>query len=363
MIDQLELSTYEVPTDAPEADGTLAWKKTVLVVVEVCSGRGGPRGLGYTYANAAAAHVIHDALEKVVVGSDEMATERTYERMVQRVRNVGQVGIAAMALSAVDVALWDLKAKLLGVPLYRLLGAARDAVAVYGSGGFTSYDDARLASQLAGWAGEGLRMVKMKIGGDVREEVARVRTARDAIGDEVELFVDANGAYAPKEALRMAEALAPFDVRWFEEPVSSDDLAGLRLVRERAPVCMDVAAGEYAWGPLDADRMLAAEAVDVLQVDVTRVGGVSGFARVAAIADARGVPLSAHCAPALHVHLGCALPRVRHLEWFHDHVRIERMLFDGAPVPESGRVRPDPTRPGHGLDLRRADAKRFALAG
>jgi L-alanine-DL-glutamate epimerase-like enolase superfamily enzyme len=360
LIEDLHVTTYSVPTDGPESDGTLAWRNTEVVVVEVEAG--GMRGLGYTYAHAAAGKLVDTVLREVLVGGDELATERLYERMTQAVRNLGHVGLGAMAVSAVDIALWDLKGKLLGQPLFRLLGAARDAVPVYGSGGFTSYDDARLASQLGRWASDGMRFVKMKIGGCVPDEADRVKVARDAIGPKAELFVDANGAYAPKEALRVAEMLAEYDVRWFEEPVSSDDLEGLAFVRDRAPACMDIAAGEYGWEPRYFERMLAARAVDVLQIDATRAGGVTGFMRAAALADAHAVPLSTHCAPAIHAQVGCAAARVRHLEWFYDHVRIERILFDGAVAERGGLARPDPSRPGLGLELRRSDARRYAVA-
>jgi len=187
-----------------------------------------------------------------------------------------------------------------------------------------------------------------------------VRAARAAIGGGCQLFVDANGAYTVKQAISQAEDFAESGVAWFEEPVSSDDLDGLRLVRDRAPAGMDVAAGEYGYDPFYFRRMLDAGAVDVLQADATRCGGVSGCIAAHALCDGRGLPLSAHCAPALHVHLGCALDRVRHIEYFHDHQRIERMLFDGTTVPRDGLLSPDLERPGLGLELRRADAARFA---
>jgi L-alanine-DL-glutamate epimerase-like enolase superfamily enzyme len=280
--------------------------------------------------------------------------------MLGAVRNLGSRGICATAISAVDVALWDLKARLLGAPLVVLLGADRATVPIYGSGGFTSYTAERLTEQLAGWVErDGCAWVKMKIGSRPEDDLRRVEQARAAIR-AAGLFVDANGAYARKQALRFADEFAALGVSWFEEPVSSDDLAGLRLVRDRAPAEIEIAAGEYGYDLPYFRHMLEAGAVDVLQADATRCGGVTGFLRAAAVADAHMMPLSAHTAPALHLHVCCAAPRVRHVEWFHDHVRIERMLFDGAPRPERGLVRPDLSRPGHGLDFKRADAARLA---
>src|SRR5918996_131588 len=268
--------------------------------------------------------------------------------MVGAVRNLGRQGIAANAIAAVDVALWDLKARLLDLPLASLLGAYRDAVPVYGSGGFTSYPIERLQAQLAGWVGQGIRMVKMKVGSEPRADPGRVRAAREAIGPHAELFVDANGAYDRKRALAFAEQFAGHGVSWFEEPVSSDDLAGLRLMRDRAPAGMDITAGEYGYDLHYFRRMIEAGAVDVLQPDATRCLGVTGFIDAAALCRCNGLPLSAHTAPAIHLHLCCAAETARHLEYFHDHVRIEEMLFEGAQKPHHGRLRPDLSRPGLG---------------
>ncbi len=252
------------------------------------------------------------------------------------------------------------KARLLDMSLLSLLGEVRPAVAAYGSGGFTSYSDERLARQLSGWAEAGLRDVKMKVGREPEQDAKRVELARNAIGPHVGLFVDANGAYSVKQALRLSKDFAQARVSWFEEPVSSDDLEGLRLMVERAPANMEIAAGEYGYDAWYFRRMLAAGAVDVLQADATRCGGISGFLRAEALAEAFMTPLSAHTSPTLHAHLGCACKCVRNVEYFHDHARIEPMLFDGALVPVDGRLAPDPGRPGLGLELKAADSEQFA---
>jgi L-alanine-DL-glutamate epimerase-like enolase superfamily enzyme len=248
----------------------------------------------------------------------------------------------------------------LGLPLVSLLGQVRRGATVYGSGGFTSYSDQQLADQLCGWAEQGIRAVKMKIGREPARDSGRVRTARESIGEGIELYVDANGAYGRKQALTMAESFDSLDVTWFEEPVSSDDLDGLRLLRDRAPSHMDIAAGEYGYDIFYFHRMLAAGAVDVQQADVTRCGGITAFLQIAALCQANNIPLSAHTAPALHTHVACAVTPFKNLEYFHDHVRIERMLFDGLPQLLQGELRPDLSRPGCGLELKRADAEQFA---
>jgi len=199
-------------------------------------------------------------------------------------------------------------------------------------------------SILRRWA-SGVSGVKMKIGRHPADDLDRVFAARQAIDSDAELFVDANGAYTRKQALAFAEASVELGMRRFEEPVSSDNLEGLRLLRDRAPAGMDIAAGEYGYDLYYFRRMLEAGAVDVLQADVTRYGGVSGFLRVAALCQAHGIPLSAHTAPALHGHPCCSLAPVCHVEYFHDHVRIGHLLFDGAPTPLDGILYPDLSRP------------------
>jgi L-alanine-DL-glutamate epimerase-like enolase superfamily enzyme len=356
---KIHVEAYEIPTDFPESDGTLKWTKTTLVLTEISAG--GHTGIGYTYADLATATFIRTFLAEKIMGQNAMAISSIWNSMLHEARNLGTTATVAMAVSAVDCALWDLKARIFDVSLAMLLGPVRAAVPVYGSGGFTSYSIEQLQQQLSGWAEQGIPRVKMKVGRDPAADPERVKAAREAIGPGVELFVDANGGYSRKQALRMAEQFAAFDVSWFEEPVVADDLAGLHLVRDRAPAGMDIAAGEYGYDLGYFDRMLEAQAVDVLQADVTRCSGITCFLEVAALSEARHLPLSAHCAPAEHVQLGCAARPLKHIEYFHDHVRIERMLFDGVPEVVNGELRPDLSRPGCGLEFKRADARRFRL--
>ena len=359
-VERITVSAYRVPTDVPmESDGTLEWSSTTLVLVEVQAA--GVTGIGYTYADTATAALIHDTLAAVVCRTDAMTNGKTWAAMVASVRNLGRPGIAAMAISAVDTGLWDLKAKLLGVPLVTLLGGVRDTVPVYGSGGFTSYSVEQLRDQLGGWVGDGITRVKMKIGRDAKADVRRVAAARAAIGDDAELFVDANGAYPRKVALAQAERFVASAVSWFEEPVYHLDLAGLRLCRDRAPATMEISVGEYGYDPVDFVHMITAGAADVLQADASRCEGITGLMLVDALCEAHNLPLSTHCAPSLHAHPACAAKRVRHVEYFHDHVRIERMFFDGVLAPAGGELRPDLSRPGFGLEFKHADAAPYAV--
>jgi L-alanine-DL-glutamate epimerase-like enolase superfamily enzyme len=359
-VTDLTATVYVIPTDAPEADGTLTWSETTMVLVTARAG--GELGSGWTYAAAAARGVVADVLAGVVVGRSAFDVTGAAEAMARAVRNIGREGIAAMAISAVDVALWDLKARLLGLPVASLLGRVREEVLVYGSGGFTSYDAARTREQLTGWVEQdGIPRVKIKIGeswgGNERRDLERIALAREVIGPEAELYVDANGGYTVGQAVRVAGRMADYGVTWFEEPVSSQDTAGLAAIRSQ--VRPDVAAGEYSWSLADSARLIAAGAVDCLQLDVTRCGGMTEFLRGAALAAAHNLQVSAHCAPSLHAHVGVATPNLRHVEYFHDHQRIERMLFDGTLDPQGGALVPDPDQPGLGLQLRTADAEHY----
>ncbi|MFF8945622.1 enolase C-terminal domain-like protein [Streptomyces sp. NPDC014864] len=363
VVERVDTAVFTVPTDAAEADGTLSWDSTTLVLATVRCGD--VTGLGWTYAPAATARVIDDLLTGVVTGSPAWDVPGTNEAMRRAVRNAGLPGVAAQAIAAVDIALWDLKARLLGLPLVRLLGAAREDVPVYGSGGFTTYDDERLERQLRGWAEEeGIPRVKIKIGESWgrREERDRRRVgrARAVIGDRADLYVDANGAYDAKQAVRVGRALADQGVTWFEEPVSSDHLTTLALIRGQ--LALDVAAGEYGYTLPYFEHMLAAGAVDCLQADATRCGGITVWLRVAALAEAHGIAVSGHCAPHAHAHAAAAVPNLRHLEWFHDHVRIERLLFDGCLGPDGGTVAPGADgAPGLGLTLATGRARTYRV--
>jgi L-alanine-DL-glutamate epimerase-like enolase superfamily enzyme len=323
---------------------------------------GDSAGIGYTYADATAATIATALIEKYCVGVDAMQTNAIFTSMRWAQRNYGREGIGATALSAVDMALWDLKARLLQVSLAGLLGPCRDAAPVYGSGGFTTYSDEQLRRQLSGWVEQGITRVKMKVGTHPEQDPHRVSVARNAIGDRAELFMDANGALSCTQAVAFAHMVAAKEnVIWFEEPVSSDDLHGMRFVREHVPAGMDIAAGEYGWDAMYLRRMIESGAVDVIQADATRCGGVTGFMDVVALADAHPIPVSAHCGPTIHMHLACAARPLRHVEYFHDHVRIESMLFDGfRPAAGDGMMHPDFSRPGLGIEFKEKDAEQFA---
>lgn len=356
-LESCRVGAFRIPTDAPESDGTLEWEHTTLVVVEVSGGRS--RGLGFTYGHSSLRGLIADGFDHVLRGKHGLAIEAATHGLNAHFRNEGQGGASAMAISALDIALWDLKAKELGLPLVSLLGPVRDSLPVYGSGGFTSYSNAQLRRQFEGWREKGIIRFKMKVGRNPAADESRIREAREVVG-EGELMIDANSAYSRAQARLLGERYAKeFGVCWLEQPLSPDDLDGLRFLREQMPAGLEIADGEYGYGLDYFRRALSAQAIDVAMADATRCGGVTGFLKVAHLCEAWMIPMSSHCAPSIHLAVGCAAEPMRHAEYFHDHERIERMFFDGVQPVVGGTLSPDLTVAGHGLNFKWSDAERY----
>jgi L-alanine-DL-glutamate epimerase-like enolase superfamily enzyme len=353
------VQAFTIPTESRESDGTASWDSTTIVTVELQAGS--HTGIGYAYAHEAAAKVAEYLVQREVLSTDVFSIPETHLRMDRAVRNMGRPGLVSSAISAIDNCLWDLKARVLNLPLLHLLGPARLQVTAYGSGGFTSYSDEQLINQMSNWASEGFSCVKMKIGREPERDVHRIKEVQKALQGKAKLYVDANGAYHPKTALEKSREYGDLGVVWFEEPVSSDDRAGLRFVREHCPAGICVAAGEYAYVPDDFRELIQAHSVDVLQADGTRCGGVSNFLMASDVCEMFHLPLSAHTAPSLHATLCCALSPAMNVEYFFDHYRIEQMIFEGAIPARNGMLTPDLTRPGLGLELKQADAAKFRV--
>ncbi len=350
---------FTIPTDQPESDGTAKWDATTVVLVEISAG--GRTGLGYAYANIAAAQVAKELIEECLPGENAFDIPRLHSKLDRAVRNWGRPGLISSGISAIDICLWDLKARLLDRPLVAVLGRMRDSIPAYGSGGFTSYTEKQLVDQLAGWASQGMRSVKMKIGREPDKDVERVAAVEKALAGKAELFVDANGAYTRKQALHKSRQFGDLGVTWFEEPVTSDDRVGLHLMVEHAPPIVRIAAGEYIYVLDDARLLLEAQAVDVLQCDVTRCGGVTNFIKIGDACEIDHFPFSAHTSPSIHATLCCSVVSAINVEYFHDHARIERMIFDGAIEPVKGNLQPDSSCPGLGLALKKSDAEKFQV--
>ncbi len=353
------IAAFTIPTDQPESDGTADWDSTTILIVQLSAA--GIKGLGYSYCNLAAAYVARDLIQKEILHRDACGIPALHSALDRQVRNWGRPGLVSNAISAIDTCLWDLKARLLGQPLIKLLGQVREAIPAYGSGGFTSYTEKELIRQLTGWASEGFECVKMKIGRDPGMDVARVTAVQKALKEQAQLYVDANGAYDRQQALHKSRQFGELGVTWFEEPVPSDDRMGLHFLVERAPEVMKIAAGEYIYVLDDARLLLDEQAVDVLQCDVTRCGGITNFRKIGELCEISHYPYSAHTAPSIHATLCCSIVPAMNVEYFHDHARIEHMIFDGAATPVKGMLKPDSSRPGFGLELKRADAQKYQV--
>lgn len=358
-IKKLDVSAYKIPTDAPEADGTIQWNSTTLVLVEIEAAN--KKGIGYSYADESAAILIERTLKELVLHKNGLDIQGINSFLTQQIRNSGTCGITMMAISSIDNALWDLKAKIFDVPLCKLIGQVKESMLIYGSGGFTSYNKKQLQQQFSNWQEQGIQYMKMKVGTHPEKDVQRIKEAREVLDSDVRLMIDANGAYLAKQALQKANEVLKYNVVWFEEPVSSDDLEGLQFIREHAPAQMNIAAGEYGYNLPYFEAMLRAKAVDVLQADATRCGGITGFLKAGFLAEAHQLPFSSHCAPALHLHAAVCLPSFFISEYFHDHVRIEQMLFDRVPNVENGVIRPDLSSPGFGFAFKHRDAEKYKL--
>jgi L-alanine-DL-glutamate epimerase-like enolase superfamily enzyme len=346
-----------IPTEAAESDGTLEWNSTTMVLVQLCAD--GKWGLGYTYCQQSAVPLIESLLQQHVAGQNLLELPRLWGNLTRAVRNNGRQGISAMAISAIDNALWDLKAKILKISMTDLLGRCREQVEVYGSGGFTSQTLPELQQQMQSWKSQGIRCFKMKVGTHPDQDAKRVHFVRECIGPKAALMVDANEAYDPVLALQLAAEFAQDQVSWFEQPVRCTDFNAMHELRQHLPTGMRLATGEYIYELAQVTNLLRMRSADVIQLDVTRCQGVTGFLKAAAVCEAFDIPISSHCAPALHVALGCALPGMQRLEYFYDHARLENLIFDGVPQVQDGFLKPDASALGFGLILKTEDIKRW----
>jgi D-arabinonate dehydratase len=313
----------------------------------------GLEGLGVGGGAMSAKVLIESSLKPLLIGQDPLAIEKLWDDMFWQVRGVGRKGIAFCAISAVDTALWDLKAKFFNVPLYKLLGAYTDTVPIYGSGGWTHFNLDELLAEQTGYVEQGMKSVKMKVGKDFgrseREDIERLAAVRAAVGDDIEVLIDANNGYYAKQAIRMAREFEPYHVGWFEEPVLADDIDCLAAVA--AAIDIPVATGEHEYTKFGFRDLIARGGADIVQPDIGRVGGVTEWLKVAHLAHAFNLPVAPHAYQVIHLHVACAIPNLRIVEYLGIVEEFDKIVYTEFPQPKEGMWSPDPDKPGLGLAL------------
>ena len=313
----------------------------------------GFEGFGLGQANPGVREVIENDLKDLLINQDPFNIEKLWDDMFWRVRGYGRKGVAFCALSAVDIGLWDLKAKALGLPLYRLLGPYRDSVPIYGSGGWTNFTVDELIAETTEWVEQGINRVKIKVGKDFgqseREDIQRVAAVRRSLGDDVAIYIDANNGYYPKQAIYMAKEFEQLQVGWFEEPVLADDIEGLARIAHATSI--PVATGEHEYTKFGFRELIARGGADIVQPDVGRVGGVTEWMKVAHMAHGFNLPVAPHGVQLVHLHLCCATPNLKVVEYLKTAHESDLIWYTEFPEHKNGMWAPYPDRPGLGLEL------------
>ncbi len=353
-IKRVDVHLVASPVRAGFADATRKVETVGYTIVRVTTDQG-LEGVGVTYhevgGEATRSLIAHDIAPRLA-GRDPFETEALWAEFYAYLRGAGRKGLAFCALSAVDIALWDLKGKILGMPLYRLLGGNNPMVAVYASGGWTSFSDDELAANSKAKIERGYSIVKVKVGVEggrnPRRDLRRIRMVRAAIGPDAGLLLDANNCWDAATAIQFANNVRDCDIMFFEEPVFADDIPG--LARFRRGTDIPLATGEHEYTKFGVRDLVLHEAVDVVQVDVTRVGGYTEVLKVLAITQAWNLKFAPHAMEHLHLHLVAAAPNAMFVERLDIFEKITGEVFTNAPVPKDGTME-IPDRPGLGLDL------------
>ncbi|MCL2035126.1 MAG: mandelate racemase/muconate lactonizing enzyme family protein [Oscillospiraceae bacterium] len=349
---QVHLAVHPVADGV--ADATRRVETIGFLVVRLTTDQG-LEGIGVTYhevGGEAVSDLITRNMAPGLIGRSPFETEKIWCEMCAYLRGVGRKGLMFCALSAIDNALWDLKGKILGLPLYRLLGGAERMVPVYASGGWTSYDDGKLLEEVSSMLSKGYTHIKIKVGVDggknPQRDLQRVRKVREMIGDQIVLMLDANNCWDAATAVKFADAVKECDILFLEEPVFADDIPGLR--RYRRSSCIPLATGEHEYTKYGARDLVLAEAADIIQMDAARVGGYTEMLKIAAITQAWNLRFAPHAMEHLHMHLVSAYSHMPFLERLMLYEEVTGKLYKNAPVPVNGYLE-IPEKPGFGLEL------------
>jgi len=349
-IADVQVDQFRIPLPTPLTDsthGTMTHFEVVTVRVR-CDG--GAEGLGYTYTVGRGGSAIRALLETELVpfliGKDDRHIDQLWDEMWWLLHYVGRGGIVTFAISAVDIALWDMKGRVAGDPLYRMLGGHSDRVLAYNGGIDLHMSAGELAAQMKDLLDRGFRAIKIKIGRkELSEDIERVAAVRNTLGPDIPLMVDANMALTVDEAIRAARALSQYDVYWFEEPTVPHDVEGhVRILKEGG---VPIATGENLHTIYEFEKMMAAGGVSFPEPDVSNIGGVTGWMNVARMAAKFGLPVTSHGVQELHVHLLAAVPNTSLLE-AHGFV-LTPFLRHSLEMEDGYAIAPD--RPGHGVEF------------
>ena len=359
-IREIETTVVSVPVRYPIRSAVRAADEVINVLVEVLTDEGASGVAyvaGFTRGKAAAVVAMIGDFATVLQGTDATQIGAAWDRMWAAATLSGHTGIAMFALSAIDIALWDLQGELLHAPLHRLLGTRRTSVPAYASDGCWLHDDpSAVADEAAGFAATGFDTVKLRFGRrDTARDLATLDAVRRAVGDGVRLYVDVNQGWGREQARHYGRKLADYQVGWLEEPLPAEDVAGLAALR--AELATPITAGENAYGNDGIRALIEAGAVATLMPDLQRIGGVTGWLTVHALAEAWRVPITSHLFPEISVHLLASSRMAGQLEW----VTWALPLLEEPLVVRDGAVAV-PDKPGLGIAFDRAAVARYRIA-
>lgn len=315
----------------------------------------GLEGFGVTYhevGGEATKSLIINNIAPKLIGRDPLETEVIWQEMFHYLRGIGRKGLMFCALSAVDIALWDLKGKIFEIPLYRLLGGNKTKIPVYGSGGWTSYSDEHLVEEMKGIVAQGYQIIKFKVGvngGDTPlKDVERVRKVREAVGPDIKILLDANNCWDAATAVQFANRVREYNISLLEEPVFADDIRGLAKFKRGTDI--PLATGEHEYTKFGARDLVLNEAADIIQCDGTRAGGYTEMLKIAAITQAWNLKFAPHAMENIHIHLISAVPNALYLERLLLFEELTSSVYINPPMPENGFME-IPDLPGLGLEL------------
>jgi L-alanine-DL-glutamate epimerase-like enolase superfamily enzyme len=353
-IAKVQVHLVSQPVTGGFTDATRAVETLGFTIVRITTDQG-LEGIGVTYhevGGEATKALIERNIAHKLVGRDPLETEVLWSELTTYLRGVGRKGLLFCALSAIDIALWDLKGKIFGVPLYRLLGGNKTHIPVYASGGWTSFSDEELVASMKSNVDTGYSMIKFKVGVEggknINRDVIRVRKVREAVGPNVGIMLDANNCWDAATGVQFANRVRELDIMWIEEPVPADDIPG--LARFRRATDIPLATGEHEYTRYGVRDLILAEAADIVMADGARAGGYTEMLKIAALTQAWNLKFSPHAMENIHIHLVSAAPNAPFLERLTMFEDITAKTFKNVPWPKRGFI-DIPDLPGLGLEL------------